>query len=58
MGRTYPKALPVWAYERFNDVDLNQRPEALAVSVVIALLAAIIIVAYGALSRRILARGR
>ncbi|MGI8856889.1 MAG: ABC transporter permease [Thermomicrobiales bacterium] len=24
MGRTYPKALPVWAYERFNDVDLNQ----------------------------------
>jgi putative spermidine/putrescine transport system permease protein len=57
MGRTYPQALPVWAYERFNDVDLNQRPEALAVSVVIALLAAIVIVAYGALSRRILARG-
>jgi putative spermidine/putrescine transport system permease protein len=58
MGRTYPQALPVWAYERFNDVDLNQRPEALAVSVVIALLAAIVIVAYGALSRRVLARGR
>jgi putative spermidine/putrescine transport system permease protein len=58
MGRTYPKALPIWAYERFNDVDLNQRPEALAVSVLIALLAAIVVVAYGALSRRILARGR
>lgn len=58
MGRTYPKALPIWAYERFNDVDLNQRPEALAVSVLIALLASVVIVAYAALSRRILARGR
>ncbi len=58
MGRTYPKALPVWAYERFNDVDLNQRPEALAVSVLIALLAAVIVLAYGNLTRRLLTSGR
>ncbi len=58
MGRTYPKALPVWAYQRFSDVDLNQRPEALAVSVLIALLAATVIVAYASLSRRILGGGR
>ncbi len=58
MGRTYPKALPVWAFQGFNDVDLNQRPEALAVSILIALLAAGIIVAYATLSRRILANSR
>jgi putative spermidine/putrescine transport system permease protein len=58
MGRTYPKALPVWAFQGFNDVDLNQRPEALAVSIMIALLAAGIIVAYATLSRRILANSR
>jgi putative spermidine/putrescine transport system permease protein len=58
MGRTYPKALPVWAFQGFNDVDLNQRPEALAVSILIALLAACIVVAYATLSRRILANSR
>ncbi len=58
MGRTYPKALPVWAYERFNDGDLNQRPEALAVSVLIALLATVIVLAYGNLTRRLLTSRR
>lgn len=58
MGRTYPKALPVWAYQRFSDVDLNRRPEALAISVLIALLAASVIVAYASLSRRILGGNR
>ena len=58
MGRTYPKALPVWAYEGFNNVDLNQRPEALAVSVLIALLATVIVLVYGSLTRRLLASGR
>ncbi len=58
MGRTYPKALPVWAYEGFNNVDLNQRPEALAVSVLIALLATVIVLAYGSLTRRLLTSGR
>jgi len=52
MGRTYPKALPVWAYERFTDVDLNQRPEAMAVSVLITLFAATVAVIYAALLRR------
>ncbi len=58
MGRTYPKALPVWASQGFNNVDLNQRPEALAVSVLIALLATIVVLAYGSLTRRLLASGR
>lgn len=54
MGRTYPKALSIWVYERFSDVDLNQRPEAMAVSVLITFLAAAIMVVYAALSRRAL----
>ncbi len=58
MGRTYPKALSVWIYERFSDVDLNERPEAMAVSVLVTFVAAVFVVAYGALSRRTLARGR
>lgn len=58
MGRTYPKSLPVWAYQGFNNVDLTQRPEALAVSVLIAFLATLIVVAYGSLTRRLLASGR
>ena len=52
MGRTYPKALPVWAYQRFTNVDLNERPEAMAVSVLITLLAVGVAVVYAALLRR------
>lgn len=52
MGRTYPKPVPVWAWERFSDVDLNQRPEAMAASVLITLFAALIAVAYAAVLRR------
>ncbi len=52
LGRTYPKAVSVFAWERFSDVDLNQRPQAMAASVLITLFAAGVAVAYAALLRR------
>jgi putative spermidine/putrescine transport system permease protein len=36
LGTRYPSALPVLAYRLYTDVDLNARPEAMALSVVIA----------------------
>jgi len=42
LGRTYPMALPVWAYKNYSDVDLLARPEGIAIGM---LLAGIIILA-------------
>lgn len=36
LGQRYPSALPVLAYRSYVDVDLNARPEAMAISMVIA----------------------
>ncbi|WP_431300480.1 ABC transporter permease [Tabrizicola sp. BL-A-41-H6] len=38
LGASFPKALPVLAYQSFTDVDLTARPEALAMAVIIALI--------------------
>lgn len=51
LGRRYPSALPVLAYRAYTDVDLAARPEAMAMSMIIALLSAILILAYMRLSR-------
>lgn len=37
LGRTWPATLPVWAWRRFSDVDLLERPEGIATGLVIAL---------------------
>ena len=39
LGASYPKALPVLAWERFTDPDLATRPEAMALAALIALVA-------------------
>ena len=52
LGANYPAALPVLAYRSFTDVDLAARPEAMAMSVVIALLGGIMIALYLRFSQR------
>ncbi len=51
LGRTAPTTLPVLAYRSYTDVDLAARPEAMAISMVIAGTSALIISAYLALTR-------
>lgn len=46
LGQRYPSALPVLAYRSYVDVDLNARPEAMAMSVIIAVLITLLIFAY------------
>jgi putative spermidine/putrescine transport system permease protein len=36
LGRTYPMALPVWAYKNYSDIDLVARPEGIAIGLIIA----------------------
>jgi putative spermidine/putrescine transport system permease protein len=45
LGVTYPQTLPVLAYKSYTDVDLQSRPEAMALSMIIA--AIIIALTYG-----------
>lgn len=52
LGARYPSALPVLAYRLYTDVDLNARPEAMALSVIIAAISATLIMAYMKLTRR------
>lgn len=46
LGQRYPSALPVLAYRRYVDTDLTARPEAMALSVLIALISAGLIAIY------------
>lgn len=52
LGQNYPASLPVLAYQSFTDVDLNARPEALAMGMIIAVLSAVMILGYARLTRR------
>jgi putative spermidine/putrescine transport system permease protein len=52
LGQPYPAALPVLAYNAFTDVDLNARSEAMAISMVIAVITAVAVLVYTWLSRR------
>tara|TARA_R100000005_G_C5001819_1_gene209128 strand:- start:5182 stop:6039 length:858 start_codon:yes stop_codon:yes gene_type:complete len=52
LGQNYPAALPVLAYQAFTDTDLNARPAALAMAMVIAVMSALMIFAYARLTRR------
>ncbi len=52
LGARYPSALPVLAYRLYSDVDLNARPEAMAMSVVIAGIITILILLYMRLLRK------
>jgi putative spermidine/putrescine transport system permease protein len=46
LGQRYPSALPVLAYRSYHDVDLNARPEAMAMSMIIAALITVLILVY------------
>ncbi len=52
LGQSHPAALPVLAYRAYADVDLNARPQAMAMAVVIAGLSAGLVLAYLAALRR------
>lgn len=51
LGARHPSALPVLAYRLYTDVDLNARPQAMALSVVIAGLITVLILLYMRLTR-------
>ncbi|MBK8989986.1 MAG: ABC transporter permease subunit [Chloroflexi bacterium] len=51
LGARYPSALPVLAYRLYTDVDLNARPEAMALSIIIAALITMLILVYMQLSK-------
>lgn len=53
LGQRYPSALPVLAYRHYTDVDLNARPEAMAMNVVIALVTTLLIFAYMRLAKNL-----
>ena len=56
LGRPYPATLPVVAYQYYTDVDLNARPVAMAICVVIAVLVGALVALYMSLSQRFLRR--
>jgi len=56
LGRPFPATLPVVAYQSYTDSDLTARPQAMAISVVIALGVGLLVLAYLRLSERVLGR--
>jgi putative spermidine/putrescine transport system permease protein len=53
LGQTYPATLPVLAVRLFTNPDLNKRPEAMAMSILIAIISAIMVIVYMWISRRV-----
>jgi putative spermidine/putrescine transport system permease protein len=58
LGRPYPPALPVLSYQYYTNVDLNSRPQAMAINVLIAAIVTALIVVYMYLSDRYVRRRR
>ena len=52
LGQPFPAALPVLSFRAYTDVDLNSRPEAMAMSVIIAGIVAILVFTYTWFGRR------
>lgn len=52
LGQRYPSALPVLAYRSYVDVDLNARPEAMAISMVITAVTTLAVLLYMRFVRR------
>ncbi len=53
LGRSYPTILPVMAYDEYRSVDLTDRPIAMAINVLIALVTGLFAALYLRLSRRV-----
>ena len=54
LGKSYPAMLSVLSYRLYIDVDLNARPQAMAMSILIAFFVLILVVFYRRISQRIL----
>ena len=52
LGQRYPSALPVLAYRSYVDVDLNARPEAMAISMVISVITTVAVLLYMHFARK------
>lgn len=46
LGATYPKTLPVWAYQNYISVDLAHRPVAMVINIIISLVCAFLVFIY------------
>lgn len=51
LGVRFPTTLPVLAFQNYQDPDLALRPQAMAVSVILAIIAVLLLVAYRRLAR-------
>ena len=51
LGVRFPTTLPVWAFQSYQDPDLAMRPQAMAVSMILAIIAVALLVAYRRLAR-------
>ena len=51
LGQRFPSALPVLSFRAYTDVDLNARPEAMAMSMIIAGLITILVYVYQRVTR-------
>jgi putative spermidine/putrescine transport system permease protein len=51
LGVRFPATLPVVAYRQYQDPDLALRPEAMAISIILAVVAILLLVAYRRLAR-------
>lgn len=51
LGVRHPTTLPVWAFQAYQDPDLAQRPQAMAVSIILAVIAVVLLVAYRRLAQ-------
>ncbi len=51
LGARFPTTLPVWAFQIYQDQDLNRRPEAMAVSMILTAISILMLIAYRRLLR-------
>ena len=51
LGVRYPTTLPVMAFRNYQDPDLALRPQAMAISVILAIVAILLLVAYKRLAK-------
>ncbi len=56
LGKTYPAMLSVLSYRWYIDVDLNARPQAMAISIFIAAFVMVLILFYRRLARKLVLR--
>ena len=51
LGVRFPSTLPVIAFRQYQDPDLSLRPQAMAVSIVLAAVAVLLLIGYRRLAR-------